>query len=232
MGNPFKSIEKKIKRSIESLGNSVKDSIKRLGRDVEGNVRKVGSTVESGVKNVGHQAEDAVKHVAHDAESHIKLKADELKRDIDEFTDKAIEELEDEAQEVLNKIFKAITDEALDTALEVAIKAEKITETALADASFGIDISVVGFGWNDIGGRMGDIRHKIEELQKKKPKISREYVIECINTLAPDTISFSIDVNLAALVLTSEAVGVGFSFSLNTQSFLEASDELLDAIGL
>lgn len=232
IGNPFKNVEKKIRKGIEDLGKSTRDGIWRLGRDTEGKIRGVGGQVEGNVKSLGHQVEDGVKRVADEAEHNIKSAADELKNEIDEYTDKAIEELEDEAQEVLNKIFESITKESLETALEVAKKAESITETALADASFGIDISVVGFGWSDVGGRMGDIRHKIEGLIKEKPEISRDYIIQCINMLAPDTVSFSIDVQLAALVVSSEAVGVGFNFTLNTQSFLAAADELLEAIGL
>lgn len=242
-GNPFKSLEKEIKKGLEKLGNSIKDGLKRVGREIESNLKKVASKLESGIKDVAHQcesgiksvankAEDEIKDFAHDAEEAVKSVAEDVKGEIEEVADKAIDELEEEAQEVLNKIFEGITKESLSTALEVAKKAEHITETALTDASFGIDVSIVGFGWNDIGGRMGSIREKIEALIEKKPEISREYILQCIKTLAPDTISFSIDVNLAALVVTSEAVGVGFNFSISTPAFLDAADELLDAIGL
>ena len=243
MGNPFKSLENKIKKGINRFGDSVKSGINKLGNEVKSGVKKVGNEVESGVKNAGntikHEVEGVGKQAIHEVEElgqkSINELQDEFKKfanQIEDLTETVIDELEDEVNEALEAIFARLAQEGLNTALKVLTKAERISETALKDASFSIDISAMGFSWNDIGGRVGAIREKVEGLIKKTPKLSRAYIIECVNALAPDTISLSLDVKLAALVITSDDVGFGFGFSISTPAFLEASDELLDAMGL
>ena len=54
MANPFKSIEREIKKGINRLGDQVKSGINKLGNEVESGVKKVGHEVESGVKNAGN----------------------------------------------------------------------------------------------------------------------------------------------------------------------------------
>ena len=230
--NPFKKIEGGIKKGINRLGDSVKSGINKLGNEVESGVKKVGYEVESGVKNVGntvkHEVEALGKKSIHELESEFK----KVTHGIEDVADKAIDELEAEAKAVLNAIFAELTSQGFQRALKVLEKAERLGETALKDASFSFDVSAIGFAWNNIGGRVGEIRGKIDDLARKTPKLSRAYIIECVNALAPDTISLSFDVKLAALIVTSDDVGIGFGFSVSTPAFLEASDELLDAMGL
>ena len=243
MANPFKSIEREIKKSINRLGDSVKSGINKLGNEIESKVKRVGNEVESSVKSAGntvkHEVEGVGKKAAHEVEELGKKSINELESEfkkvthgIEDVAEKAIDGLEAEAKAVLNAIFAELTSQGFQKALKVLEKAERIGETALADASFSVDISAIGFSWGNLGGRVGEIRSKIEELAKKTPKLSRAYVIECVNALAPDTISLSLDIKLAALIVTSDDVGVGFGFSISTPAFLEASDELLDAMGL
>ncbi len=243
MANPFKSIEREIKKGINRLGDQVKSGINKLGNEVESGVKKVGHEVESGVKNAGntvkHEVESVGKNAVHEVEALGKKSINELEsefkkatHEIEDVAEKAIDELEGEAKAVLNAIFAELTSQGFHRALKVLEKAERIGETALKDASFSFDVSAIGFAWNNIGGRVGEIRGKIDDLAKKTPKLSRAYIIECVNALAPDTISLSLDVKLAALIVTSDDVGVGFGFSISTPAFLEASDELLDAMGL
>ena len=243
MANPFKSIEREIKKGINRLGDQVKSGINKLGNEVESGVKKVGHEVESGVKTAGntvkHEVESVGKNAVHEVEALGKKSINELESEfkkathkIEDVAEKAIDELEAEAKAVLNAIFAELTSQGFQKALKVLEKVERIGETALKDASFSVDISAIGFSWGNLGGRVGEIRGKIEELAKKTPKLSRAYIIECVDALAPDTISLSLDVKLAALIVTSDDVGVGFGFSISTPAFLEASDELLDAMGL
>ena len=67
MANPFKSIEREIKKGINRLGDQVKSGINKLGNEVESGVKKVGHEVESGVKTapgntVKHEVESVGKN--------------------------------------------------------------------------------------------------------------------------------------------------------------------------
>ena len=43
-GNPFKGLEKSIKKGLNKLGDEIKSSIRKLGSEVEGKVKYVGQS--------------------------------------------------------------------------------------------------------------------------------------------------------------------------------------------
>lgn len=247
IGNPFKSIEKKIRKGIEDLGNSVTRKVNDTGKSVLRNVNSSGERVMEVIRNSKSEAERSIqavgKNVANEVEdkieaagtvalSEIQQTSAHLAQQIEDLTEKAIDELEGEVREELEALFAAAATKGLDTGLAVIKKAERLGETALQDASIGIGLSAVGLGWNNLGGRITAIREKVEGAIKKKPELSRQYIIEVINAVAPDTVSVALDVKLAALVVTSDIVGVDFNLTLSTPAFLEAADDLLTEIGL
>ena len=232
IGNPFKKLEKEIKKGITRLGDSTKSSINKLGFDVRSGIDRVGKEARNSIATVGDKAEDEVRtagsHLVHELEATGKRLAD----DVEDVAEKAIDELEDDVKEALEAIFATMASEGLKRGVAVLEKAERIGETALTDASFSLDISAVGLEWGDIGGRITELREKVSAAARKPPKLTRAYVIQIIEALAPDRVSLSLDVKLAALVVTSDDIGVGFGFSVSTPAFLAASDEFFEAIGL
>ena len=221
MGNPFKSLEKSIKKSINRLGDEVKRGINKTGEDVRSGIRKRGEEVTGNLQSVSREVTDE-----------LESKADKFKHEIEDVAGKAIDELEDDVKETIEAIFSEMASAGFRKAVNVLKKAERIGETALGDASFGVDLSLISLNWNDIGGRVGEIRGKIEGLVDKPPKLTRSYILEVVKTVAPDQIGLSLDVKLAALVVTSDDLAVGFNFTVSLPAFLDASDELLDALGV
>ena len=193
----------------------------KIEREIKRGLNNLSDEVRGGIERVGQQTKGEL-------ESAVIL----LKHEVEELSDKAIDELEDKVKEALEAIFAEITKEGFRKAVSVLRKAEQLGETALEDAAFELNLSLVSLSWSNIGGRVGSIREKIEGFVNSPPKLSRSYILDIVKVLAPDQISLSIDVKLAALVVTSDDLAAGFKFSVSLPAFLDASDEFLDAVGL
>ena len=219
--NPFKKLEREIKKGLNRLGDTIKHDVNKIGNEIKHDVNKIGNEIKHDVTAVAHKAESELSHAA-----------TQIKHEIEDISEKALDELEHDAKAVIEALFRELTKKGLRTGVNILKKAERLSETALKDAGFEVDISAVVLVWNDIGGRATDIRQKVESLLQKPPHLSRHYILEVIKAVAPDQVGLSLDVKLAALIVTSDDVGASFRFWVSTPAFLDASDEFFEAIGL
>ena len=219
ISNPFKSIEKKIKRGIESLGNDIKRGINNLGNEVKGSINKAGNDVKNGIHEVASQAENQVKNAAHDVESQLKS---------------SFEELEDELEEAAKDAFEAVKDEAMELA-QAAMK--EISKGALNKAVDAIQIVVpksISLGLGPIGLEIGDINDKIDTFQKwaSNPPSTKNDIRAIVEQIAPSSVSITISIGLAFLVVQSESLELEVGATYETSDFLDNLDVLLGHWGI
>ena len=208
MANPFKSIEKKIRKGIESLGNEVMSKIRKVGSQVEGNVKSVGHQVESGVKDVGHDAEEAIEKVAKDA-----------KEDIEEFAEETWEEMKESANEAAHALMeefqKGLLNKLVD-GLQVAMP----TSTNLKLGPFVLGIS--------------DWTHRINVLQRwaSNPPSSRNDLRAIIEELTPSSVTIVMSASVAFVVIQTDSLEFGVENTYETADFLDKFDTLLAHYGI
>ena len=207
IGNPFKSIEKKIKKGLESLGNSIRGNLNKFGHEIEGNLKKTGSSVEGGFKKLGHEIEDGLKKVGHECEGNLKKAAFEIE---DTFKEK----LPDLFHEALTKIVEEIEKGALHKAVDIIqVAAPSSMELKLGPMSMTVE----------------DIKDKIDTLQEwsDNPPTGHGDIKEMVETLAPSSCSLEISVSLAALFVQSDSLEFGVTLTYTTEQFLESLEDLV-----
>ena len=206
--NPFKEIEKKIKRAIESLGDSVKKSINSLGNDVK-----------HGVQSVANQAEKELTHVAHQAEGELKS---------------AFNKLEDELEDTAEAIFEAARDEALSIARAAMREISRGAINKVVDAAQVVVPTTVALSLGPIGLSLGDMTGRIDTLQRwaKKPPSSKNDIREIITELAPTSVSINLSFSLAFLFVQSDSLQFGVTATYATEDFLNKMDEILGRFGI
>ena len=117
-------------------------------------------------------------------------------------------------------------------ALDTIDMLDTLGEEALKDASFSLNLSIIGLQWSDLGGRLGSVRSSIVQFIEVPQELNSKYLENCLKAVSPDQVGLSVDFQLAALVVTSEAAGGGFGLTLNRDSFLKAAGRLFSVIGL
>ena len=217
--NPFKEMEKKIKRGIDSLGNDIKRGINNLGNDVKNGVNKVGNDVRNGVQQAGNEVERELKGVAHRAESELKS---------------TFNELEDELEETAEKIFEAAKDEALSLAQAAMKEISRGAINKVVDAAQVVLPTSVDLSLGPIGLNIGDMTGRIDTLQKwaSNPPSSRNDIRQIITEVAPTSVSINLNFSLAFLFVQSDSLEFGVTASYETEDFLNKMDEILGRFGI
>ena len=74
-----------------------------------------------------------------------------------------------------------------------------------------------------------DIEDRIDTLQKwaNKPPTSKKALKRMIRELAPTSCGIEVDLQAALLIVSSDAIEVGFSATWNTDRFLRRFDDLI-----
>ena len=206
--NPFKDIEKKIKRAIESLGNSVKSSINSLGNEVKHGVRSVANQAERELTNAAHQAENELKSV--------------------------FNKLEDELEDTAEAILEAAKDEALSLARAAMREISRGAINKVVDAAQVAVPTTVDLSLGPIGLSLGDMTGRIDTLQRwsKKPPSSKKDIREIIIELAPTNVSINLSVSLAFLFVQTDSLAFGVISTYATEDFLNKMDEILGRFGI
>ena len=219
MANPFKSIEKKIKKGIESLGNEVMGKIRRVGSQVEDSVKGVGRKVEGEVKDVAHHAESGIKSVAHDAEETLEKTAKDAKEDIEEFAEEAWEE----AKEAATEAAQAALAEMSKGALNKVVDAMQILMPSAVNLSLGPFVLAID-----------DVTKRIDVLQRwaSKPPSTKNDIRAIIEEVAPSSVSINISFSLAFLVVQTDSLEFGVESTYETNDFLDKFEDLLAHYGI
>ena len=219
MANPFKSIEKKIKKGIESLGNEVMGKIRRVGSQVEDGIKSVGRKAESEVKDVAHHAESGIKSVAHDAEETLEKAAKDAKDDIEDFA----EEVCEEAKEAATAAAQAALAEMAAGGLNKVVDACQVLIPSSISLSLGPFVLAID-----------DLTSRIDTLQRwaSKPPSTRHEIRAIIEEIAPTSVSINISFSLAFLVVQTDSLEFGIESTYETADFLDKFDALLAHYGI
>ena len=208
MANPFKSIEKKIKRGIENLGKEVMSKIRRVGSQVEGEVKDVARHAESGIKSVAHDAEESLEKCAKDA-----------KDDMEEFA----EEAWDEAKEAATEAAQAALAEMSKGALNKVVDATQVLMPSSVNLSLGPFVLAID-----------DVTKRIDVLQRwaSKPPSTKNDIRAIIEEVAPSSVSINLSFSLAFLVVQTDSLEFGIESTYETADFLDKFEVLLAHYGI
>lgn len=219
LGNPFKGLEKSIKRGLTKLGDEIKSSIRKLGSEVESKVKYAGRKAEESVKKVEHEVEDQLKDFAHDLEEEIEKTAKDTLETIEDTAEDVFEEVKDTAIEAMQAAMRAASSEALNTVVDSI-------QVALPNS--------IGLSLGPIGLEIGDLTDKVDTLQKwaKNPPTNKSDIRAIIIEVAPTSVSLELSFSLAFLVVQSDSLEFGVTSTYETEDFLNKMDDLLSHWGI
>ena len=162
----------------------------------------------------------------------------------DELDPKNVErQLKKVGQKIIDEIANAILKEGLKKTHSAVSSAKremdklKKKKPKLVDAIDGLgytlQIGPIHMSYNSFYTKATGIQRALSDLTKKKLRLRRRTILDIVDALAPDSINIGLDIDLAALVVSSDAVSVGFSLdSISTDLFLEIGDIILEKIGV
>ena len=222
--NPFKSIEREIKKGLNKLGDSIRNGLNKAGDEIEGGLKKAGHEIEGGVKKVGREVVDGVKKTGREIEGGLKEAGEEIKKELE----KTIQELG-----------KALTSEALKKVRAIA----NVTHRELAKleqskphlvdeinkVSFTAELGPITATYAGFYERADDI----SSLLSKPPAFTRTGIREFMEGVVPSSVDLGISVQLVAVVVGSKEFGIGGKVgSISGQIAVEILDAILDAAGV
>ena len=240
MFNPFKrkDWEKKgreMKKKAEKAGKKL-DPRKAKGRvehTVEEakdtlNPQRVYNEVEKRINGLVDQAEGRIKKLEGDVKQEVLSATDyqleRLKKEADKALRAQLERIEQDvekvAESVVNKLTNAVSKEGLKKVLytlrEARLEMERMekSDPELVDdidaLGFDLGIGPVGLSYSNFYSRAIHIEKSIEDLTKRDIKLRRSTMIQVVSAFEPDSIDLGIDVELAALVISSNSLGIRF----------------------
>ncbi len=217
--NPFKGVEKSIKKGLNKLGDEIKSGIRKVGSEVEGRVKWVGRKAEESVRKVEHEVEDKLKDTAHDLTEGLEKKGSELLDTVEDAAEEAFEAVKDEAMVAAQAALKAASSEALN----------KVVDAAQVLMPTEVDLSLGPFGL-----AIGDVSQRIDVLQKwaKNPPSSKSDIRDIILEVMPTSVSIELSFSLAFLVVQSDSLEFGVTSVYETEDFLNKMDDLLAHWGI
>ena len=218
-GNPFKGLEKSIKKGLNKLGDEIKSGIRKAGSEVEGKVKYVGRKAEDSLKKVEHEAEDKLKSFGDDIEDKLEKTATETFETIEDAAEEAFETIKEEALEAAQAALKAASSETLN----------KVVDAAQVLMPSEVDLSLGPFGL-----AISNVSERINVLQKwaKNPPSSKNDIREIILEVMPSSVSIELSFSLAFLVVQSDSLEFGVTSVYETEDFLNKMDDLLAHWGI
>ena len=162
IGNPFKSLTRKIRRAFEKLGDSIKSGIRKVGREVEELAKKAVKEVEAAGKKAVREVEEGV-------------------------TEKLPDLMEAAARKLAEEAASGAAKKALSLAIDIIEGTQPDTYTII----FGIELALIVQGEVTVSlalpnpvGRLGKIKAWAE-----KPPSGRAKIIECVKDFGPESIT-------------------------------------------
>lgn len=180
----------------------------RIIRDIEGAahhaVEGAVHTVEGAANSAVHQIEGKVQDGLHQVEGKVK-------------------ELPHLAEDALKQAAQAVVAEMARVTLTKALKVVKTFEPS----TIGLTIGPASFS-------VPDIQNKTDLLEKWSsiPPKGREQIIQAIRDFDPGDVTLSLSAELAAVVIASDSLSIGFSVTWNIGEFVKRADEMLSEFGL
>ena len=229
--NPFKSLEKKIKQGINSLGNDVKSGVNSLGDEVKGSINSVGNEVKKGIESqakkaiseiddrgrvVLGKAEDVAKNLGSEIESATKDAFDALARSV--------------SRQGLRKCRSAIV--AIKKELDSVKKSDSDLIGYVDQLGFKLKLGPATLKYTYFYTRAQGLVTVLDEAISKPPSFRCGPIMDLITALGPDTIDLGISAELSFIVGSNE-LGFGFEApAIPVALFTELGTKVLVSIGV
>ena len=237
MTNPFKSLEREIKKGINRLGDQIKDGLRSLGREIESGLRRAGNEVEGKLKSAGNEIESGFKKAGNEVEAGLRQAGKEIE---DDLTKKLPDLAEEIIEDVIDELAKAVTKEGL-TVMRSVVKESKTkldqwrtTEYSEEIDKIGVDIQLgpVTLAYANFYNRADLLSDSLNTWINEPPTLRRKPIMDLIEALAPDSVNMGVDFEFA-LVIGSDSLGVGISLSsIPTKIFMLIGDDILKELGV
>ena len=246
----FKKQAKDTKKSFEQLGKDTKKGFDKAGGGIEGVFNKFKKEIEKAANRAKNEVESTANRVKNDVES----TANRVKNDVEKTANKAKNEVEGAVKDIpkhIEKVAQKVIDEISDAILSEGIKkslqAIRVTRKKMEElekkkpqlvefidnVGYSLKLGPVTLKYTSFYSRALVIEKELEALSKKKLKLNRTTILDTVKALAPDTVDLGISVNLAALVVSSDDLGLGFDVpEIPIPLFLELGDLILKEIGI
>ena len=199
--NPFKKGDwDKLGKQTKNEFSKIERALRDVGEDVKVELRKLGADCRNGVRAMGREVEDGLR--------------------------KSANEIKDGFEKELPALAEAA---ARDAVAAIMAEAAKGTFTKAVDVAQVLAPDTMGIKIGPVGMTIGNVKDRIDTLQRwaNNPPRSKADIKECIITLAPTSVSVEVDVQFALLVVSSDALEVGFSAEWETASFIEKFDDII-----
>ena len=218
-GNPFKGLEREIKKGLNKLGDSIKSGIKKVGREVESSVKSAGNKAEGTIRSVADKAEHTVKDIAHEAEETLEKASKDA---LDEIED-AVEDALEAAQDAATTAARAALAEISAGALNKVVDAMQILMPSATSLSLGPFVLAIE-DWTD----------RVDTLQKwaSKAPSTKDDIRAIIEEIAPSSVSINLSFSLAFLIVQTDSLEFGVENTYETADFLDKFDALLSHYGI
>ena len=107
MANPFKAIENKIKKGINSLGDEIKAGINQLGNEIKNGLNQTGNEIRGGLNQTGKEISGGVwqlwKHLKGDLRTVGRDVQDAFEKEIPALAAKALKQAVEELERAITK---------------------------------------------------------------------------------------------------------------------------------
>ena len=160
---------------------------------------------------------------------------------------KEIDQLDDKIVDAMESCVDSLTTEALQAGLKKTKQAvskwrrecwrlEKEKPelvSAFDQVGFSLKIGPVKLAYSNFYSRAEKIDHQIDKFVHKDFHMGRKNILNLIRALAPDSIDLGVDVQLAALVVSSNSLAIGFEMdAVPTELALQILDPILKEMGV
>ena len=251
LGNPFKKLEREIKKGINRLGDQVKGQINKLGNDVKGQVNSVGNQVKGQVNSVGNQVESGLRDVGQEMEKGLNATGETVEQNLknigkeieEDFTEELPELLEEELKKAIATLAEAVTKGGLKKVRSVVHTTHgKLAELEKNKPELVDEINNLG-GYIEIGPvklnyegfytRMEQVSGVLDTYINNPPKFRRKPLLDMILALGPTSVDMGLSIQVMALVVGSKEIGIGGGIGdIRLKLFTELGDIVLEKIGV
>ena len=232
IGNPFKSIENKIKKGFNSLGDEIRGGLRKAGSEIEGGIKKAGREVEGGVKSVGREVEGGVRKVGREVEDGIVKKLPELVTEtLPDVLGKALQAL---ASEAVKPILKAAAREVREFRTDMEALAESDPELVDAINALGFSVTLklnaeIVLSYSGFYARAQEVAGILDRYGNDGIAVRRRDIIGFIDAIGPTAVDLGVGAEL------SLGVDAGAKFSMDAiplKLFTRLGDRALKRLGV
>ena len=225
--DPIKEAKKWINK-IKNEGDRAVNTVKNESNKAVNTVKNEGNKAVNTVKNEANKAKKEIEATAKQAEKFVGQIPKELESALGKFVDELAKALSKKGLQAARDLVREAKDEMDSWQI---LSQEEMDE--IDELGFDVGLGPITLGYAGFYSRADDLITALDSFVNKPPAFRRSQIIPLVNALAPTTIDLGIDIKLAALVATSDALSVGFKLKeIRPRLFTRLGDRALKAMGV